>query len=328
MAEENASSEAFKYGTYNARAKVRNSESLPSQVNDLPMEHQKYIPPQDEAGKIDVLNYDEYSPKHQKATQAEIERLRKHYRHVALKDQVPQLHYIAFKYIYALPTVVNDYQEKVSGSTTIQKAAIDVFNTISVQNVNQLLLDKRSFGIGGSYGRQLSKSVSSEWEVAFYQKTFTHTDSSLTGIAVSYDYTDAAGNPQVGTLKYTNVEYIQRNLALTYSRHIEFINFFGESSSEKISKFVPYVTIGGGAISRWNFLRFSLDALGTTSSAIADLTTDESIFSFMPAFVYGLGLRYKMTSYLSFDAQFKSIQPVNDINFQNYAIFTGLRIYF
>ena len=320
--------EAFKYGTYNAQMKVRSDESVfSSKLNNLPMEHKKYVEPIKEE-KIQILDYDEYNPKHRQATQEELARLRQHYRHVSLKEKVPQLSYIAFRYIYALPTVVNDYQNKVSGSTVVQKAAIDVFNAISAANQNQLLLDQRSFGLGASYGKRLSKRTASEWEIMFYQKSFIHSDNTSTGIAVNYDYTDATGAPQVGTIMYNNVEYIQRNLALTYSRHLEFLSFFGESSSDKIAKFVPYATLGVGTISRWNFLRFSSGILGTTSAMATDLTTNEEMFKFMPAFVYGVGLKYQFTQSLHFDAQFKSTQPINDINIQNYIALAGLRIYF
>ncbi len=319
--------EAFKYGTYNAQMKnVEDDTVFSSKLNNLPMEHKKYIPPAEEES-IQILNYDEYNPKHRQATQKELARLRKHYRHVSLKEKVPQLSYIAFRYIYALPTVVNDYQNKVSGSTVIQKAAIEVFNTISSANGTQLLLDQRSFGLGLAYGKRLSRRTASEWEVVFYQKSFVSSNTSKDGIVVTYQYTDATGVPQNGEIKYNNVEYIQRNLALTYSRHLEFLSFFGESSSDKIVKLVPYVTLGGGAISRWNFLRFSSGTLGTSASA-TDLTTNEEMFKFMPAFVYGLGLKYQFTQSLHFDAQFKSIQPINDINVQNYIVSAGLRIYF
>lgn len=320
--------EAFKYGTYNAQIKSTSGEGVfSSKLNNLPMEHKQYIPPED-SEKIEILNYDEYNPKHQQATQEELARLRKHYRHVSLKEQVPQLSYIAFRYIYALPTVVNDYQSKVSGSTAIQKAAIDAFSAITSANKNQLLLDQRSVGFGAAYGRRLSKRTASEWEVVFYQKSFVHSDSSSTGIVINYDYTDATGNAQVGTIRYNNVEYIQRNLALTYSRNLDFLSFFGESSNDRIAKFVPYATLGGGVISRWNFLRFSSGRLGTTSATAEDLTTNEAMFSFMPAFVYGVGLRYQFTEYLHFDAQIKSTQPINDINVQNYIASGGVRIYF
>ncbi len=320
--------EAFKYGTYNAQIKSTSGEGVfSSKLNNLPMEHKQYIPPED-SEKIEILNYDEYNPRHQQATQEELARLRKHYRHVSLKEQVPQLSYIAFRYIYALPTVVNNYQSKVSGSTVLQKAGIAAFNAITSANGNQLLLDQRSVGLGASYGKRLSKRTSSEWEVMFYQKSFTHSDNSANGIAVNYDYTDATGNAQVGTIRYNNVEYIQRNLAFTYSRNLDFLNFFGESSNDRIAKFVPYATLGGGLISRWNFLRFSLGTLGTSSATADNLTTDEEMFKFMPAFVYGVGLRYQFTESLHFDAQFKSTQPINDINIQNYIASGGVRIYF
>jgi len=319
--------EAFKYGTYNAQMKnVEDDTVFSSKLNNLPMEHKQYIPPAEEES-IQILNYDEYNPKHRQATQKELARLRKHYRHVSLKEKVPQLSYIAFRYIYALPTVVNNYQSKITGSTIFQKAAIEVFNTISSANGTQLLLDQRSFGLGAAYGKRLSRRATSEWEVVFYQKSFVHSDTSTTGIVIDYDYTDATGVAQVEKRKYNNVEYIQRNLALTYSRHLEFLSFFGESSSDKIVKLVPYVTLGGGAISRWNFLRFSSGTLGTSASA-TDLTTNEEMFKFMPAFVYGVGLKYQFTQSLHFDAQFKSIQPINDINVQNYIVSAGLRIYF
>ena len=320
--------EAFKYGTYNAQMKnVEDDTVFSSKLNNLPMEHKQYIPPAEEES-IQILNYDEYNPKHRQATQKELARLRKYYRHVSLKEKVPQLSYIAFRYIYALPTVVNNYQSKITGSTVIQKAAIDTFNTISSANGSQLLLDQRSFGLGLAYGKRLSRRTASEWEVMFYQKSFVHSDNSSTGIPVDYPYTDATGAPQVGTIKYNNVEYIQRNFALTYSRHLEFLSFFGESSSDKIKKLAPYVTLGGGAISRWNFLRFSAGTLGTTSAMATDLTTNEEMFKFMPAFVYGVGLKYQFTQSLHFDAQFKSTQPINDINVQNYIVSAGLRIYF
>ena len=320
--------EAFKYGTYNAQMQDESGESVfSSKLHRIQNEHKRYVPSL-EQDKIEILNYDEYNPKHRQATQDEITRLRKHYRHVSLKNKAPQLSYIAFRYIYALPSVVNDYQEKISGSTIIQKAAINIFNSISSANGNQLLLDQRSFGIGGAYGKRLSSRVASEWEVMFYQKSFIHSDTSTTGIVVNYDYTDATGEPQVATLKYNNVEYIQRNIAFIYSRHLEFLNFFGEASSDKVARFVPYVTLGGGAISRWNFLRFSAGALGTTSSTATDLTTNEAMFSVMPAFVYGIGLKYAFTEYLHLDAQLKSTQPINDINIQNYIASGGLRIYF
>lgn len=321
--------DAFKYGTYNAQMKLpTDGEVFTSKKTTLPIEHKKYVEPVNEMENLEIVNYDEYNPEHQKEVKVIVEKLRQNYRHVALKDQVPQLSYVEFKYLYALPTVVNNYQSKVVGSTTIQKSAIEVFNSITANNGTQLLLDKRSFGLGGSYGRVLSKRATSEWEVVFYQKAFSQTDSSTTGISVNYDYTDSSGAPQVGTLKYTNVEYIQRNIALTYSRHLAFLNFFGESSSARVSKLVPYIIFGGGAISRWNFLRFSTGALGTTSSAVSDLTTDESMFGFMPAFVYGLGVRYALTDTLQINGQFKSTQPINDINIQNYVVYTGLRIYF
>ncbi len=317
--------DAFKYGTYNSQMQSPEGASF-SGVNNLPALHKKYIPRGVEQ-EVKILDYDQYNPKHQNATKDELTMLRKYYRHVNLKNKIPQMSYISFRYLYALPTIVQDYQNKISGSTVVQNAAIEVFNTISASNNGKLLLDKRSFGISASYGKKLSARTHSEWEILFYQKSFIHSDSTANGIPISYDYIDSTGATQTTTLQYNNVEYIQRNFAVLYSRHFEFLSFFGESSSDKIRRFIPYVTIGGGAISRWNYLRFSAGTLGTSSVA-QDLTTKESMFNFMPAFIFGGGIRYRVTETIYFDGQIKSIQPTNDINFQNYIASIGLRIYF
>ena len=316
--------EGFKYGTHNALNGRDSHWRADYKKSVLPEKYKKYFP-KIMNDDVEILNYDEYNPEHQKATQRELDRLRKYYRHVQLKNKVPQLSYIALKYIYAMPTSVNGYIDKLSGSTIVQNTAIDTFKQMS-SGANSLLLDERSLGFGVSYGRRLSLRTHSEWDVMFYQKSFVYIEPSSAGIVIQYNYTNADGKEQKVVSSYRNLEYIQRNFAVIYSRQYDFINFFDGKVSDGLVKFAPYVTVGVGGISRWNFLRLSSGELGSSNGQ--DLQTNEQMFNFMPVVALGGGIKWKVSDAVYLDGQLKSIQPMNDINFSNYIVSGGLRVYF
>lgn len=250
-----------------------------------------------------------------RATEKDIRVIRQYYRHSDVMDKIKSNKYISVAFLYTLPfRVANPSKDlKVNQfSLGLTNAVISDFATNRSENV---VLNKRNFGLAFAFGSQVSHSIKREFELVVYQAVYIYNQNTFTPGALNTErlqYTYQEDGLDI-TASFDNAEYIKRNISLHYNIQKDFLHIFGSGSDKRLT---PFVVGGLGVTSRVTFIRLSNGVLGN-GDALNNVITDVNYFKILPSFNLGAGVRYKLNDTFAINFKVNTIQVVNDISFAN-----------
>lgn len=288
-------------------------------------EKRQYIEPMS-LKTIPIFPMDKISWK-RRATPVDINLINQYYRHPSIVDKVQSKNYININFIYALPAQSTDYAKHLSGNTPLINAAITDF--IVRHDGRNFSLNKRSFGFSAALGSQLSYDVKGEFEIMFFQSAYIYNQYNATLASVGANPTIQIRYRENGVdviAAFDNGEYIRRNISVHYNLQKEFPDILKGNSDTFISRMTPFVIGGIGLTSRTHLLRLSSGVLGN-GNTVASPTSTQNFLNIFPSLNLGLGIRYKINDTIAFNIKANTIQVVNNWNFSNVIIQTGIVIF-